>query len=234
MGLSYHLDQIKGSMPPALATALAEALSFLTDDEYRFAFVPRASRAPAAQYIDFGGAADGGRVDEVALYSAGLDSLAGAVDAAVNRGRRVLLVNHRSHEKRTPAFERSVAELRRRFGPHAPLSLPVHANKAERLTKDDNQRSRLFLYAALGAVAARLVGLDSLRVYENGVVGLNLPLLGLLVGSRASRTTHPLSLALMGRFLTELFGTPFAIENPFLWLTKADVVRSSTTRGRRT
>lgn len=46
----------------------------------------------------------------------------------------------------------------------------------------------MFLYAALA------VGRDSLRVYENGVVGLNLPLVGQLVGSRASRTTHPRSL----------------------------------------
>jgi hypothetical protein len=210
---------------PAVCDALRAALGFLTEDEYRFEFVPQPRPGTVTQYIEFGGAPPGGPVDEVALYSAGLDSLAGAVDAAANRGKRALLVNHRSHEKWTALFNDSIAAMQRRFGPHAPLSLPVHANKAERLTKDDNQRSRMFLYASLGAVAARLVGLDSLRVYENGVVGLNLPILGQLVGVRASRTTHPLALDLLGRFLTELFGRPFALENPFLWSTKADIVR---------
>ena len=218
-----RLPDLWGS--PRVGDALTAALAYLTDDEYRFEFAPHPRPGPVPQYLDFGGEPLAGRIDEVALYSGGLDSLAGAVDAAANRGRRVLLVRHRSTEKWTPAIEGTLAALRRRLGGLDPATLTVDANKGEGLTRDANQRSRMFLYAALGAVAALALGRDSLRVYENGVVGLNLPLLGQLVGARASRTTHPRSLHLIGRFLSELAGRPFALENPFLWKTKADVVR---------
>ena len=205
--------------------ALTAALAFLTDDEYRFEFAPHPRPGPVPRYLDFGGEPFAGRIDEVALYSGGLDSLAGAVEAAANRGRRALLVRHRSTEKWTPAIEDTLATLKQRLGGLAPATLTVDANKSVGLTRDANQRSRMFLYAAFGSVAALALGMDSLRVYENGVVGLNLPLLGQLVGARASRTTHPKSLDLLGRFLSELAGRPFALENPFLWKTKADVVR---------
>ena len=36
----------------------------------------------------------------------------------------------------------------------APATLTVDANKSEALTRDASQRSRMFLYAALGSVAA--------------------------------------------------------------------------------
>ena len=210
---------------PAVKAALADALGYVTDDEYRFEFVALRNPAKGPTYIEFGELPFQGQIDEVALFSGGLDSLAGAIDAAANRRRRALLVNHRSHEKWTPVFDRSVETLAGRLGPHAPLFLPVHGNKSEGLTRDQSQRSRMFLYASLGTVAARTLGLRSLRVYENGVVGLNLPILGQLVGARASRTTHPRTLHLLGKFFTLLVGEPFALENPFLWLTKADVVR---------
>ena len=218
-----RLPDLWNSRP--VGESLTAALAYLTDDEYRFEFAPHARPGPVPRYLDFGGESFAGRIDEVALYSGGLDSLAGAIDAAANRGRRTLLVRHRSTEKWTPAIEGTLDALRRRLGVLAPATLTVDANKSEDLTRDASQRSRMFLYAALGSVAAIALGLDSLRVYENGVVGLNLPLLGQLVGARSSRTTHPRSLHLLGRFLSQLARRPFALENPFLWKTKADVVR---------
>lgn len=204
--------------------ALTTLLGFLSDDEYLFEFVPRAPRPGNIQpYLEFEEVAYQGEIDEVLLFSGGLDSLAGAVEGSVTHGRRVLLVNHRSNEKRTPRH----AELVRRLGDRAanrPVHLAVHANKEEGLGKEYTQRTRSFLYAALGATAAAMVGRDGFRFYENGVTSLNLPLSDQVVGARASRTTHPRTLAGLSALLTLVAGKPFAVESPFAWLTKADVV----------
>jgi hypothetical protein len=45
-----------------------------------------------------------------------------------------------------------------------------------------------------------------------------------VVGARASRTTHPRTLAGFEAFFTALFGTRFAVDNRFQWDTKTDVV----------
>lgn len=223
VGLPVRLPELWNSVP--VRAALAEALGFATDDDYDFEFACNARPWAEQPYLDFNGTPYSGEIDEVALYSGGLDSLAGAVDAAVNRNRRTLLVTHRSNEKHTPVINANVARLRDRLGEHAPIPLVVHANKSKDLSRDVTQRSRMFLYATLGCVAATLLGKDELRVYENGVVGLNLPILGQLVGARASRTTHPRTLLLLSRLFSVVLDKPFAIANPFLWNTKADVVR---------
>jgi hypothetical protein len=43
----------------------------------------------------------------------------------------------------------------------------------------------------LAAVTARLFGLDRIKFFENGVLSLNLPPLAQVVGTQATRTTHP-------------------------------------------
>ena len=66
-------------------------------------------------------------------------------------------------------------------------------------------------------------GLDGVRFYENGVVSLNLPVCAQVLGGRASRTTHPQTLARMQSLFSLILGRPFRVENPFLWRTKTEV-----------
>jgi hypothetical protein len=212
-----------GSGP--VSDALVSTLSFLSEDEYRFEFEPLTEPGSLQQHIDFGGTAFDGIVEDVVLFSGGLDSLAGAVREAMIDRRKVLLVNHRSTEKLTPRHRELVERLRALAGDRAPLHVPVRVNKAKGLGREYTQRSRSFLYAALGATFAVMIGRDRLRFYENGVVSLNLPLSAQVVGARASRTTHPRVLAGFSHLISLLAGRSFAVENPFLWRTKADVVR---------
>jgi hypothetical protein len=90
---------------------------------------------------------------------------------------------------------------------------------------------RSFLFAALGAATARLFGKDRLCFFENGVVSLNLPPVGQVVGTRATRTTHPQALAGLSRVLSAVLGQPFGLDNPFTWLTKSEVVEKMTANG---
>ena len=111
------------------------------------------------------------------------------------------------------------------------LHIPVWANLDASFTKETTHRVRSFLFAALGAVTARLFNKTRICFFENGVVSLNLPLVGQVVGARATRTTHPRALAGFRRVLAAVLDHSLAIENPFAWLTKAEVVeRISATK----
>ena len=72
---------------------------------------------------------------------------------------------------------------------------------------------------------AHALGQSKVSFYENGVVSLNLPLAGHVLGARATRTTHPRMLRDFGNLFSTVAARDVRIENPFFWLTKADVVQ---------
>lgn len=205
---------------------LVELLSFLSDDTYEFDFRPWAGGEPGqTPLLDFKTTALTGEVDEVVMFSGGLDSLGGAVEEVVNQGRRVLLLNHRSNPKPVPAQKRLVDSLTERAVGNRPQFMAVWGKKRKALNKEYTQRSRSFLFASLGVTVAHMIGLQRFRFYENGVVSLNLPLAGQVVGGRATRTTHPKVLAGFRGLFSRVIGRGFGVENPFLWKTKTEVVR---------
>jgi hypothetical protein len=56
-------------------------------------------------------------------------------------------------------------------------------------------------------------------------MSVNLPFANQIVGTKASRSTHPRSLELIGRVLRLVSLHEVTVDNPFLWKTKVDVVR---------
>ena len=112
------------------------------------------------------------------------------------------------------------------------MHVPVLVTRQEPLrVQEYTQRSRSFLYAALACVVARLFGNTRIRFFENGVVSINLPISEQVVGARATRTTHPLVLERFREFFSAAVGKAIEVDNPFIWKTKADVVRSIVDRG---
>ena len=109
------------------------------------------------------------------------------------------------------AQKRLVDEIRRRAGRNRILHIPVWANLNERLTQERTHRTRSFLFAALGAVTARLFSLDRVQFFENGIVSLNLPPVTQAVGARATRTTHPQALRGFRTLMSVLFGRAFDV-----------------------
>ena len=211
------------SSAPVLA-ALRDTLGFLSDDEYDFHFSKHKNPAPMQSYLELQPGAEGAKeLDEVLLFSGGLDSLGGAVIESVRDKRRVALVSHRANPKINSKQKLLVDDIRK-LCQEKPFHIPVWVQKGEALDREYTQRSRSFLYASLAAVVARAFGLRRIRFYENGVVSLNLPISEQVVGGRATRTTHPQVLngyASLFRLLTD---GAFEVENPFLWLTKGEVV----------
>jgi hypothetical protein len=207
-----------------ISAALRDTLSFLSDDEYEFHFYKHKSPAPMQTYLELQPDAQrANELDEVILFSGGLDALGGAVIEAIRDKRRVALVSHRANPKINSKQRRLVDNLRD-ICPYKPLHIPVWVQKGEALDREYTQRSRSFLYAALATVVARAFDLRRICFYENGIVSLNLPVSEQAVGARATRTTHPQVLngfASIFRLLTE---GAFEVKNPFLWSTKSEVV----------
>lgn len=219
------------SSEPVLS-ALCDTLEFLSDDEYKFSFEKLTEPSPLEQYLDFdtGGAA-GFQAEEVLLFSGGLDSLGGAIQEAIAEKRSVALVSHRPTPKIDSRQKALLRDLNEHIPNKQPFHVPVWINKEKELGKEYTQRTRSFLYASIGAVVARIFGLWRIRFYENGVVSINLPISPQVVGGRATRTTHPQVLNGFSEIFSAVFQKPFAVENPFQWMTKAEVVKSIRDRG---
>ena len=104
--------------------------------------------------------------------------------------------------------------MRRRF-PARITWVPARGHLVGVTARETTQRSRSFLYAALGYAAASLVGLSRISFYENGIVSLNLPISRQVIGTMATRTTHPLFLERAAELLSKVADQPFAIDNPY-------------------
>jgi hypothetical protein len=209
---------------------IEEVLGFLSNDKYSFTFVPlERDRADQQPYFEFGDIKDWPfhRPERVVMFSGGLDSLAGAVDTAMADAKTVL-VSHRPVSTLDSRQKKLVTELQRLF-PDQLIHIPVWINKAESFGREPTQRTRSFLYSALGAVVAQSVQAGGVRFYENGIVSLNLPIAQEALRARASRTTHPVALHLLASLCAAVIERDFTLDNPYLFKTKAEVVATLAT-----
>lgn len=212
----------------AVKDALADTLWFLTEDSHAFEFVqggtPNLNTAQA--YLQFDGENEAAfQPDEVALFSGGLDSFAGAVDSLIGQNKKMALVGHHSCSKIFAAQKQIIADLKAKGLARQIFYVPVEVTNRNTEPSEYTQRGRSFLYASLGITIAQLFGKDSIRFFENGVVSLNLPISSDVVGARATRTTHPRVLEGFSNIFTAVLGKPITVENPYAWKTKAEVIR---------
>jgi 7-cyano-7-deazaguanine synthase in queuosine biosynthesis len=207
------------------------ALNFLSGDRLAFTFLPLRKQRLVSGYLETSDIEDlpfyG--VERVTLFSGGLDSLAGAVES-VARGERLVAVSHRSAQVMNKRQKELFRLLQERF-PTPMMHVPVWVNKSES-RRESSQRTRTFLFSALAATVGSVLRAGGVRVYENGVTSLNLPLAPEVLQSRASRSTHPESLRRLEEFfrlVTE--NGAFVVDNPFIFDTKAEVVAKIAANG---
>lgn len=79
---------------PEVGKALASTLGFLSEDHYTFEFAEMRDPPSAQGYFNFT-QTDWPAIDEVVLFSGGLDSLGGVVQESVVDRRRIAVVTHR-------------------------------------------------------------------------------------------------------------------------------------------
>lgn len=204
---------------------LVETLRLLTEDDYEFSFVPSAAPGERERYFGFLGEGEP-EVDAVHLLSGGLDSLAGALDDLVSRGNRAVLVSHHSSTKLQRVQTELVRDLRDRAGTNRLFHVPVDMKMRNGSNRETTHRSRSFFFAAMGATAALMFHVDRVHFYENGVVSLNLPTSGQVVGTLATRSTHPQVLDGFSRLFSAVLDRPVTVSNPFIWKTKTEIVET--------
>ncbi len=207
-------------------SALIGTLSFLSEDEFTFDFVPARVSTGMQPYLGFSDhAAQSFCPDEVMPFSGGLDSLAGAVDQLMGDQKKVALISHQSSTMVASKQNALVAALRQRTASGRLFYVPVSVNKGHEEAVEFTQRTRSLLFATLALVIAQMFNKDSLSFFENGIVSFNLPISEHVLGARASRTTHPRVLADFGRLFSLILSSRVTVRNPYLWRTKSEVIR---------
>jgi hypothetical protein len=211
----------------AILQRLQDILYWYTQDQWSFDFSRRSSSGRLAEReLSLLNPNCYGLPTEVALWSGGMDSLAGLYSRVKNgpaSSHYVLFgtgANTFIHSKQQDAAEAIDALFPGRTNL---VQVPLRLGETKEMRKHSLQRSRGFVFLLLGAVCAMLEGQQALSVYENGIGAINLLFTQAEVGLDHSLSVHPVSLIRMGEFISHLFGTPFTFQNPFLFHTKAQM-----------
>jgi 7-cyano-7-deazaguanine synthase in queuosine biosynthesis len=216
----------------AVRDRLQDLLSWLTDDTWNIAFkgVPRLRRFAETQPALF--AADLPPAgSQVALFSGGLDSVAGAARDLSEPGADLVLVSVATHSSMQRLQREHMQQMKagsvRRLRPMiVPASMRGSVRTRFGASRDgeQTQRTRGFMFLAVGCAVAAACGTNRLRVYENGPGALNLAQCAAQTGAMTTRAMRPETLQLMSAMMTELLDRRFVIENPSFPMTKAQLV----------
>ena len=208
----------------AAARTLTRTLDFLTGDHWTVGFRQRPERftivtTPPATLLP-------PPFDTVSLFSGGLDSLIGAVDL-LESGHTPLLISHAGEGATSDAQNALFSKLKQNYCGSSFDRLRVWMAFSNGLVKDvgseSTTRGRSFLFFALGVFAGTGLGSNFvLRVPENGLIALNVPLDPLRLGSNSTRTTHPFYMARWNDLLVKL-GIYGRVENPYWNKTKGEM-----------
>lgn len=211
---------------PATKAKLSELLEFISGDrQYKFDFVGGHSTPPAHLFDSEEFLLEPDKPHHVMLFSGGLDSLAGAVEQLSTTTDVVCLISHQSGQPSTVMTQnRLVATLSQKYPgrvKHYRFSTGLTSGRAV----SETQRTRTFVYGSIAFALAAASAQNRVTFYENGITSLNFPRRQDLINSRASRTTHPRTMILLGELLSHVAGKPIVVSNAYQWKTKADVLQ---------
>ena len=209
----------------AAVPLLQRLLNFLTGDRWAIGFRPRPQGFEKTvpdkprQLIP-------PPFDSLALFSGGLDSLIGAIDS-LEQGCTPLLISHAGDGATSGAQNKLFDALKKNYPKQNFARLRIWMDfrnwGVKGVQAEKTTRGRSFLFFATGVFAG--TGLDGdfvLRVPENGLIALNVPLDPLRLGAFSTRTTHPFYIARWNELLG-LLGISGRILNPYWDKTKGEM-----------
>lgn len=215
---------------PEVKIALADLLSFLTDDFWKISFVKRRGSGRQAENNQYLFSNRPRKPIHVALFSGGLDSFCGAaIEMAQSPRASFVFVSAVSNSRQRSAQREQMRGITREFKPKdvrhvaIPFGVRWHGKTARGATEEPSQRGRGFLFLTLGAVTAIASGASELSVYENGIGAINLPYDASQLSAASTKAVHPVALLKMSDLVTALCGRRFVIRSPFLYRTKGDM-----------
>lgn len=210
----------------AVMPTFVRMLNFLTGDRWSLAFRARPRHfarvvpAPPARLFAL-------PFDDLALFSGGLDSLIGAIDSLAE-GRTPLLISHAGDGTTSDAQSTIFEALKTHYPGSAFDRLRLWMSFPKRFVRDSavekTTRGRSFLFFALGVFAGSGLNMPfTLKIPENGLIAINVPLDPLRLGALSTRTTHPFYIARWNDAL-QVLGVNGCIENPYWNKTKGEMV----------
>jgi 7-cyano-7-deazaguanine synthase in queuosine biosynthesis len=179
---------------------------------------------------------------KVLLFSGGLDSMSAAILYG-EAGERIHLASHVTanqivRKAQLTAFGYLNDRFPDQFSYHPfRISCMDRTDRGFSFPKDSEreptQRTRSVLFLTLAALMARRNGVEDIVVIaENGQMAIHLPLTTARIGAFSTHTAHPEFVRMMGELLSILLDYPLNIENPFLYMTKAEVVAGAVEQHR--
>ena len=223
--IELHIPVVNALRLQPLTRKIEEILRNLSNDAWRVN-LRQASGDPEKDphYVEGDG--------RTLLFSGGLDSLAAAIEFG-KQERTLQLVSHITKNQTTNQAQKKLAADLKNHGldlPHHQFFVSSSSQEAglSQLDHDieNSQRTRSFLFLVLGALAARQAGhIEIVYLAENGQMAIHLPLTQGRIGAFSTHTAHPDVLVGMENFLSEALNVSFQILNPYVHLTKAEVVR---------
>jgi 7-cyano-7-deazaguanine synthase in queuosine biosynthesis len=213
----WNRDEIK--------VLLNDVLTFMTGDHrYEFSFYRAEDDFPTTIFDNDNFSMASEDKLNVMLFSGGIDSLAGAIEALETTEHKLCLVTHQSGQNRVKKTQREMFNALKEIYPDRLSHYKYECGLRTEASKDETQRTRSFLYTSTAFVVAKTYGQDKIFVYENGITSLNFAETQDLMNARSSRTTHPKTLALLEKLFSAIGESNFTIENDYLNRTKTDVI----------
>jgi hypothetical protein len=209
---------------------LQSLLQWLTDDVWELECLPgrRQHRFAESQLPLF---SDRPRLGtRFGLFSGGLDSFLGAA-RDLDPARELVLVSATTSPAMGALQARTISALRASGSRNlrsliVPVGLRTDAIRAltgGREAPEPSQRTRGLVFLILGAVSAVSGGAAELRVYENGIGAMNLPLTEAQYGAHNTRAMHPETLVTAEALISLVAERDFTIVNPSFAFTKAQM-----------
>ncbi|HEY2495893.1 MAG TPA: 7-cyano-7-deazaguanine synthase [Candidatus Angelobacter sp.] len=210
---------------------LRRVLGFLSQDTWSFDFVQRRERRQSeAQQLLF--SASNLSNAEVALFSGGLDSLAGSANQMARCAERPFIAVSASpsniHLGRQSKQFKAVKNAFSLKGTHVVFKYCMRG--ASKSLQEPSRRTRGFVFLVLGAVTALTAGVKRLTVHENGFGAVNLPYDSSQLGVDLTRAMHPTNLQNFSELISFITGQPFAIRNDSIFMSKAEMCKTAATQ----
>lgn len=212
-----------------------ELLTFLTGDHWNVSFKnlgqikvyqkgKREKKNRSFDYKDYA---------SVSLFSGGLDSLTGVIDAisSINKNQKILLASH--YDSNSGGPNKDQVSLYNELVNIYPdkidwVQTQVSIFRADKngiyIEAENSYRSRSLLFISIAALLlSECENSNELLIPENGSISLNHPLTKSRSSSLSTRTTHPHYLNKLQEILIDL-GIAVKIKNPFEFKTKGEVI----------
>lgn len=217
--------------------ALTNILKFLTGDYWTVSFenlstktlfIPKSKRwaQNIPQY-------NKNEIKQVSLFSGGLDSLIGIIDALqlLGANEKILLASHFDSHSVGPNSDQTSLEAiltsafpNKIYWIQSTVTLSRKDINGADLILEDSYRSRSILFIGIGLyLLTDNISANELLIPENGTISLNYPLTPSRVSSLSTRTTHPYILASIQTLVRKVLGNKF-LRNPYSLKTKGEMV----------